>query len=116
VIQIGPHARDAKDTRDQKGEGDEVTAFRPFRARYIRLGGYLGFRCATPQAITLRAFSPNRGQNKLSSLFSADSFCGWGKLCSDPATSHFKVKRLCKNARKNLLRQCPRTASFQLCL
>ena len=49
--QIGPRARDAKDTRDQRGEGGEVTAFRPFfRARYIRLGGYQGFRSATPQA------------------------------------------------------------------
>ena len=46
----------------------QAAAFRPFRARYIRLGGYLGFRSATPQAITLRAFSPGitvHGNNKV---------------------------------------------------
>ena len=40
------------------GTINRAAVFRPFRARYIRLAGHLGFRFAPPQAITLRAFSP----------------------------------------------------------
>src|SRR5262249_14427053 len=48
-----------------------TTAFRPYRARCIRLASYLGFRFAPPQAITLRVFSPGTAANNVSLIFAA---------------------------------------------